>query len=151
MFKRFFVLFSAVVLTLSIAVTCSEDNGLGPVFFDPPASYMGTYLATFDWMTGDSSSGMCTAEFEFNTQGSFLMRVEDTGKAGNFNICSVQGIWTFNGDSLFITVTNDNLNQDVCRPDAKPQADFRYMIDGDYIVFESRDTNPYRKIEIYGR
>nr|MBN2277494.1 hypothetical protein [candidate division Zixibacteria bacterium] len=148
--KRTIGLFFLVSILLG-AITCSEDNGLGPVSFDPPVKLTGTYLLTFDWLTDDSLSASCTAEFEFKSQGVFFMRVEDDGNTGSFDICSVEGTWSFDGDSLYITVTNENLYQDLCRPDAKPQARYRYTTDGDYIVFESRTPDPYRRIEIYGR
>jgi len=140
-----------VLLGIFLVLTCGGDKGTEPVSFRPPGEYSGTYRVVFDWLTNDSTWAQGNVHFNFRTDNSVFMWVSDTGSAGDFHICSVSGTYVFTGDSLILDISNTNLQNDLCNPTASPQGGYKHTIDGDYLVFEIRTPDPYRKIELLGR
>jgi len=153
--KAIFLTFALSILlgaTAAIIPGCnSSDKGTTPVEFTYPHVYEGTYRVVNNWQQVDSTWTLCYATFSFEPDYTFHMWIDSTEAGADFDACSVEGSYQFSGDSIAVTITNFNLYQDVCSPDMAPDAEFRYMVDGDYIVFECREDPPYRKIEIYGR
>jgi len=153
--KSFFRLPAVVIFAIMVSAVMfgcgSDDNGLAPVEFTYSKVYTGTYRVVQNWQASDSSWTECYATFSFESGYGFHMWIDSIFPGVDFDPCSVEGSFNFTGDSLELTITNFNLNQDLCNPDVAPNAKFRYMIDGDYIIFECREDPPYRKLELYGR
>lgn len=139
------------LLCVFLFLGCGDDKGTDPVFFSPPGEYNGTYRVVFDWLTSDSTWAQCNVHFNFRADDSVFMWTSDNGSAGDFHICSVSGVYQFTGDSLILDISNTNLENDLCNPTASPGGSYRHTVDGDYLVFEIRDWDPYRKIELLGR
>lgn len=147
-----FLILSIFLTSVGIMFSCGDDNkSTSPVEFTYPRQYNGTYRIVENWLTSDSDWTQCQAVFSFERDHVFHMWVDIGTILTDKAPCSVEGTFSFTGDSLEITVTNSNLTNAVCLPTWGPEAKYRYIIDGDYIVFEQRTPDPYRKIELYGR
>ncbi|MEW5923182.1 MAG: hypothetical protein AB1746_04270 [Candidatus Zixiibacteriota bacterium] len=164
LFRKNFIWLLAASMLLSMAVGVmlgcdSNDKSTTPVEFTYPHVYTGTYKAVQNWMQSDSSWTLCTATFTFANDYTFTIKIDTASCVGDFNPCSAKGTYSFNGDSLFIEIDNENYWSELCSIDfgsvhtAEYDPDktgYRYIIDDDYIVFECRGVK-YRKIEFYGR
>jgi hypothetical protein len=145
---------ASILLTTAMALIfgcSSNDKATTPVQFTYPKEYTGTYRVVENWLTPDSDWTQCQATFSFERDYVFHMWVDKGSVVTDKAPCSVEGTYQFTGDSLEITVTNPNLLTDICVLEWKPEGKYRYIIDGDYIVFEIRTPDPYRKIEFKGR
>ena len=157
---RLLVLSFLLTTVVGIMFGCdSNDKSTSPIEFTYPHVYTGTYKVVENWMTSDSIWSFCNATFTFASDYSFTIKIDTASCVGDFNPCSAKGTYSFTGDSLFIEIDNENYWAELCSIDygsmhtAEYNADktgYRYIIDGDYIVFECRG-NKYRKIEFYGR
>ncbi|PKK84102.1 MAG: hypothetical protein CVT49_04720 [candidate division Zixibacteria bacterium HGW-Zixibacteria-1] len=154
--KNCFIWLSASFILLTTAMAfifgcSSNDKSTSPVEFTYPHTYTGTYKAVENWMTADSIWTYCNATFIFAKDHIFTIVIDTASCEGDFNPCSAQGNYSFSGDSLFIEITNENYRSELCSVEyGSAYTGYRYIIDGDYIVFESRG-NKYRKIEFKGR
>ena len=149
---RLLVLSFLLTTVVGIMFGCdSNDKSTSPIEFTYPKQYTGTYRVVENWLTSDSDWTQCQATFSFERDYVFHMWVDKNTILTDKAPCSVEGTYSFTGDSLEITITNTNLYSDVCVVGWHPGAKYRYIIDGDYIIFEQRTPDPYRKIELYGR
>jgi hypothetical protein len=139
----------AAVVALAVFVVCDDKKSTNPVRFTYPKDYRGTYIAIENWMTVDADTVFDSATFSFKNDAVFYMYSDAESTAGR-NLCSVQGTYVFLNDTLTLTITDNNLNQETCVEDAFPlgESEFDHYIDQGYIVFEIRDPALYRKMEM---
>lgn len=137
------------VAILVFVVVCDDKKSTNPVRFTYPKDFRGTYIAIENWMTIDADTVYDSATFSFQNNAIFYMYSDAESPAGR-NLCSVQGTYEFLSDTLTLTITDNNLNQETCVEDVFPlgESEFDHYIDQGYIVFEIRDPALYRKMEM---
>jgi hypothetical protein len=142
-----FVVFIFVLL----AASCNKDNGTNDSVSFGAGKYLGIYKVIMFWdePIGNQVTIVDTMSFDFRTNGDFYMRHYPEVDEVADSHCEVNGYYYRRHDSLFIdsililpTVT--------CNHDNVPEAGYKYSIDGDIIVFESR-ASTYRLIELWSR
>jgi hypothetical protein len=148
---RLYIVVTLAISFLILLVSCSEEDVSEPASFNPPQQYTGTYRVVFDWMTPDSSGAQCNITINFRADDSVLMWVDQASGTGDFDICSSKGTYSFRRDTLELNISDPNMGHDLCNPSASPDGIFKYTVDGDYLVFELRTPDPYRRIELVGR
>lgn len=149
--KRLYAIFMIIVFSLVLNIfSCSSRKSTESVSFNPPGIYNGTYRAVEHWLSKDSNSLNDTVIFDFKSDGTFYMRV-DTSVDEDRQVCNVMGTYRFYRDSLGLVISDSNVNMQICNQSAGPGGDFTHFIEGNYLIFEIRDTALYRRIELLGK
>lgn len=153
MLKKLLPILAIIAIAILIsAVACDRDKGTGKVSFKVPGSYTGSYQFIFGWGDPDPSiykEHLDSISIEFSSSNTFVLDV-DTSKLARDICCDIKGTYRFTGDSLFLTMTSNSSGWDPCAPDHSAQGGFTHYIDGDFLVFEIRNTveHTYKKIEL---
>lgn len=108
------VLLAGVVL---FAYGCRKD-----VFVQPPPSLSGDYEGIIIQKYEGQTESSQYITWRFSTTG-YQMRM-DEDKGGDRFFCDNVGTYEFLGSRVEMETTIDNLNADVCSPDANPSGQF---------------------------
>ncbi len=148
MHKKLLILFVLIALTVVI-FSCSEDNGTAPVSFNTPNLYTGQYRIILHWFQPDSQVLFDYITIDFRNDGTYYMKF-DSLRDSDQAICNSIGTFRFNGDSLTLDATTVNPNAEICNDQVAEGAKLNYIVEGNTIIFEDRDTAVYRLIELQG-